>query len=84
MDARDVITKNMTVGDLKKKMNYGSFKSKDGTVKVIIVGNEYDEYVGKWYDNGKYNESKTNYTDDKSDAIATAKTTIKHYDKYKK
>ena len=39
--------------------------------------NEYGEYVVKVYVNGKYNEAKSYYTDDKEDAELTREAMIK-------
>lgn len=42
-------------------------------VKTPVRKPETDEWVVKWYVDGKYNEDKTYYTNDKSDAEATYK-----------
>lgn len=41
------------------------------TIKIKIKKNEWDEYEVQWIENGKKNEAKTCYTDDKENAELT-------------
>lgn len=47
--------------------------TKKGVELRLVRKPETDEWVVKYYENGKYNEEKTYYTDDKDDAIGTMK-----------
>jgi len=42
-----------------------------------IKKNEYGEYVVRCFEDGKYNEDKSYFTDDLKDAQATMKTMMK-------
>ena len=56
--------------------------SNDGEVSIRIKFDDgFEEYAVQWYDNGTYNEDKTVYTDDREDAIATAKTQLDRYNR---
>jgi hypothetical protein len=65
--------------DLKKYRSKKAEESKvsedtlvQGNVKVVIVKDrEHNQWVGKWYENGKYSEEKTVYEDSKQDVIDT-------------
>ncbi len=49
-------------------------QEKHGNITLKLAKDpETDEYVVEWYENGKYQEGPTYYTNDKSDAIATMK-----------
>jgi hypothetical protein len=43
-------------------------------IKLTLFNNkDYGEWIVKWWENGKWVESKSYYTDDKGDAISTMK-----------
>ena len=48
-----------------------SNQPKDYTHIVLTIKKIDDEYQVQWFENGKYSESKTYYTDDRMDAIET-------------
>lgn len=57
------------------------FKSLDGRLKYSISKNEDDEWVAKAYVDGKYNEPKTIYSEDKEESISNAKDGIERWNK---
>jgi len=66
-----------------------TLRSNDGKVKLVVIKNEFDEWVVKWYEkvddvNGrfKYSEDKTGYESTKEDALGTAKASLAHYEKH--
>jgi len=49
------------------------------TSYIRVRKNQYGEWMVVWYDNGKKNEAKTYYTNDKYDAMCTAQQTEKQH-----
>ena len=65
MDPRDLITKDVTVGSLRKAEDNSNVRL---SIKKLP---ETGEYKVCWYDGNKLNEDKSYYTDDKADAEGT-------------
>jgi len=54
--------------------------SNDKTIIIKIkYDNDYQEYKNEYFEKGIYNEARTNYTDNKQDAIGTAKMEINRF-----
>lgn len=51
--------------------------TKDNVKLILKKDPATQEFAVKWYEDGKYNEDKTYYTDDKQDAIDTMDDMIK-------
>jgi len=56
------------------------FKKGKITLRVLY-DREWDEYSVKWYDDGEHDEDKTYYTNDKKDALGTAKLSLERIEK---
>lgn len=62
-----------------KNKNLTKESHQTNTVKLKVIKNEIGEYVVKVYINGKYDDMKSYFTDDKEDAITTKKSMSKQF-----
>ena len=64
---------------LAREMLSANMTFTKGNVKIIVKRKpSTDEWVARYFVDGKYNEDASYYTDDKQDAIDTAKHMIEH------